>query len=119
MVVAKDVMSTEFVKVDVDETISRLLGRMKKERDTVALVFDKDVFKGVLSKKWLLSSRIDTSTMKVNNILKHRTRAKSSFFVPQIAQSTVLKEVCRLLATADVRALPVVEKKKVIGIVCR
>ncbi|MEM4263334.1 MAG: CBS domain-containing protein, partial [Candidatus Woesearchaeota archaeon] len=39
------------------------------------------------------------------------------FFVPQLKEETELEEICRLLVTADVRALPVLKDEKVTGVV--
>jgi CBS domain-containing protein len=74
-----------------------------------------------VAKKWLLTSRIDPHRMKLRNLLTHRSKSKTQFFVPKLAPETELKEIARLMATADVHALPVIvaenKKEKVVGVV--
>ncbi|MEM4247286.1 MAG: CBS domain-containing protein, partial [Candidatus Woesearchaeota archaeon] len=86
-----------------------------------AVVFEKNDYKGIVAKKWLLSSRIDPATMRIKNLISHRSKSKTPFFVPKLSPDTELKEIARLMATADVHALPVIftenKKEKVMGVV--
>jgi len=117
MVTAKDLLSKDYASVDMNDSISKLIGIMKKEEAHAALVFDGDEYLGVVGKRFLLTSRIDPGNMKVGNIMKKRSKAKSSFFVPELAENTDIKEICRLMANADTHVLPVIKNKKVIGVV--
>jgi predicted transcriptional regulator len=94
-----------------------LIGILRKEEAHAALVFDGEKYLGVIGKRFLLTSRIDPGNMRVANILKHRSKSKSSFFVPELSEDTDLKEICRLMANADTHVLPVIKNKKVIGVV--
>lgn len=117
MTTVSEILNTDFLSVDVKDSVSRLLGKMKQKGMHYALVFDGNKYLGVVDKRFLLSSRIDPSVMKVGNILKKRSKAKSSFFVPLLKSSTDLKEACRLMCSSDSHVLPVVEKEKVLGVV--
>jgi len=117
MVNAQDLMSQDYASVDINDTISQLLGKMKLAKAHSAVVFDGKKYLGVLSKRFLLTSRIDPKKMKVHNIIKKRSKAKAQFFVPTLELSTPLKEICKKMAAADVHMLPVLQKDKVIGIV--
>ena len=121
MPTAADLMIKNFISIDVNDTVSDLLGKMGRRKQSYAAVYDKDKYRGFASKKWLLSSRIDASVMKLRNLISHRSKSKTPFFVPKLAPDTDLKKICRLICDADVRALPVVvaqnKKEKVQGVV--
>ena len=117
MVTARDLLSKDYSSVDVNDTMAKLIGVLKEEKAHAALVFDGDEYLGVVGKRFLLTSRIDPGNMKVANIVKHRSKSKSSFFVPTLDENTDIKEICRLMANADTHVLPVIKNKKVIGVV--
>jgi len=120
MITAKDLLSTKYAKIDVKDTISKMLGKTK-EATYYAVVFDGEKYVGVIGKRFLITARINPEQMKVNNILKRRHKAKTPLFVPELSLDTELPEICRLFATADVHVLPVIEKrgkaKRVLGVV--
>lgn len=117
MVTAQDLLRTDYVSVDVKDTISQLLGALKKAKARAALVFDGKKYLGVISKRFLLSSRIDPSEMKVANIVNKRSKARIPFFVPTLELTTDLKKICRLMAASDTHTLPVLKDNKVLGVV--
>lgn len=117
MTTAQDLISTDYVSVDVNDTVSVLLGALKKAREHCALVFDGKKYLGTVAKRFLLSSRIDPSAMKVGNIIKKRSKSKTEFFVPELAPDTDIKEICKFMSGTDSHVLPVLEKGKVIGVV--
>lgn len=108
MITAADIMRKDFTKVDVQDTIATFLGAIKKSGDNFCLIFDGKSYCGIADKKELLRSRIDAEKMKMRQCLKH---------VPLLTESTKLADIVRLLAAADVRALPVRDKNKIVGIV--
>jgi CBS domain-containing protein len=121
MVQAQDIVRTDFILATVDDTVSSLIGQMERHDECYAVVFEKNGYKGIVAKKWLLSSRIDPATMRIKNLISHRSKSKTPFFVPKLSPDTDLKEIARLMATADVHALPVIatehKKEHVIGMV--
>lgn len=121
MVHAHEIMRTDFILADINDTVSELIGQMERHGQREAVVFDGGTYKGLASKKWLLSSRIDPAHMKLRNLMTHRSKSKTPFFVPTLSPETELQEIARLLATADVHALPVIitqsKKEKVVGVV--
>ncbi len=117
MVTAQDLLRTDYISVDVKDTISHLLGKLKQGKVHSALVFDGKKYLGVVTSRFLLTSRIDPSKMKVGNIIKKRSKAKAQFFVPTLELNTSLKEICRKITAADTHMLPVLQKDKVVGIV--
>lgn len=117
MTTAQDLMRKDYVSIDINDTVSVLLGALKKAKEHCALVFDGKEYLGTVAKRFLLSSRIDPSTMKVGNITKKRSKSKTEFFVPELSTDTDIKEICKLMAGTDSHVLPVLEKGKVIGVV--
>jgi len=118
---AHELMRDDFILVDVDDTVASLIGQIARHEDCVAVVLDGTTYKGMAEKRWLLASRIDPSGMKLKNLITHRSKSKTQFYVPKLAPDTDLKEIARLMATADVHALPVIvsenKKEKVVGVV--
>lgn len=117
MITAKDIITNKYLSVDVQTTVAELIGHMKKEDVTFALVFDRKKYLGLVDKRWLLTSRLDSHQMKINNILKKRSKSKTPFFVPKLTLDTNLKEICRLMSASNTRALPVLEKDRIEGVV--
>jgi CBS domain-containing protein len=114
---ASDILSKNYVKVDVKDTIAVLLGALKKAKERYALVFNGKKYIGVITKKAILSERVDINQMKVANIVNHRSNAKGSIFVPTLEPDTDDKTICKLMAAANTHLLPVVLDDKVIGVV--
>lgn len=114
---AKDLLSQEYLALDVHQTVAEYLGKLGSRKKSFALVFDGKKYLGVIGKSWLLTSRIDASHMKLSNILKHRSKSKTPFFVPKLSLVTSFEEICRLMATSGSKILPVLEKDKVVGVV--
>lgn len=108
MVTAGDLLYTNFVKVDANDSVAAFLGSIKKKGTTFGLIFDGKSYVGFADKKELLRSRFDASKTKIKHALKH---------VPLLSKSTKLADVVRLMAAADTRALPVRENDKIIGVV--
>ncbi len=108
MPIAKEVMSTDYVKVDVHDPISKLIGRLMETHERGAVVFDGKKYKGVLSKKWLLKSKAHPANMKVGEI---------TISAPKLKGDESIEDVARLLLTANAYLLPIVENERVIGVV--
>lgn len=108
MITAGDIVRTDFVKLDANDTIATFIGAIRKTKDTFGLIFDGKSYLGFADKKELLDSRIDPSKTKVRHCLKH---------VPILTKSAKLQDIARLLSAADVRALPVRDDKKIVGVV--
>ncbi|MBW3004581.1 CBS domain-containing protein [Candidatus Woesearchaeota archaeon] len=110
-------MKTDYVKVDIKDTVSDLQGKLKLKKQTFAVVFDGKNYKGLADRKLLLTSRVNTAKTRLNNITKKASKRGTPFFVPKLKASTDIAEICRLFASSDTRALPVFEKDKFLGVV--
>ncbi|MBI4919462.1 hypothetical protein HY837_06005, partial [archaeon] len=56
MTTAKDLMQTDFVKLDIDDTLSKLMGVILKQNETYALLYSGNTYKGYADKKALIRS---------------------------------------------------------------
>ncbi len=117
MTTAQDLMKKEFVSVDVNDTISQMIGKLNKTKEHSAVVFDGKKYLGIIARRYLLTSRIDPKKMKVANIVKKRSKTKTPFYVPTLELTTDIKEICRLMTAADTHMLPILQKDKLLGIV--
>ncbi len=104
----QDIVSKDYIKVDINDTLSKFIGKAIKHEDDDALIFDKKDFKGVLKRQWLLQSNIDSSKTKVKKFLAH---------VSTLKPDTDLKKAAELMYNSDSRILPVKDNGKVIGVV--
>lgn len=117
MATAMEILSKNYVKADIKDTIASLLGSLKKAKERYALIFDGKKYIGVFTKRSILTQRIDINQTKVSNIASKRSNAKGSIYTPTITPETEDKTICKLMAAANTHILPVIEKGKVIGIV--
>lgn len=105
---SKEVMSRNYVKADMKDSLSKLLGKLKLKKEKSALIFDGKKYKGIFSKHRMIKSKLDPVKLNAGKMLKH---------VPSLNGDEDLKETARLLLTANCPMLPVVEKGKVLGVV--
>jgi len=117
MVTAQDLLRTDYASVDVKDTISKLLGKLARTRQHSAVVFDGKKYKGIVSRRFLLTSRINPKQMKVGNIIKHRSKSKISFYVPKLEPQTSLWRICKAFVASDTHMLPVMRGEKLLGVV--
>jgi len=118
MTTAQDILSKNYARIDISDTIGKLIGTLKTSKQGAALVFDDGKYVGLIGKHFLANSRIDSQTMKVGNVVKHRSKAKTPFFVPTLSGEDSLAKVSKLMIGAATNVLPVLDgKKKVIGVV--
>ncbi len=100
-------ISTDFVTISHDAPVSKLMSILKQSEGLPAVVINGGDYKGLVSSSSLLRN-VDVSKSKISSILRS---------APALSSAHSLDDVIRLMRDADVRALPVVEKKKVVGVV--
>ena len=98
---------SEFLSFDAEQTVSEMIGQLRKYEERHGLVFKKDKFLGTIEKKRLLRSRFDTSKAKVGNYI-HR--------VPLVNEHADVIETAYTLFQADSDFVPVESNKKIIGV---
>jgi CBS domain-containing protein len=105
----KDVFSKGFLKVYENDTLSKCLSLLKSKMPPVLAVLDsKDEYKGVITRRWIIRSRLDPSITKVRTLMKT---------TPKVTLETSLSEAARLMIESGIRQLPVLDGDKLSGFV--
>ena len=105
----ENVFSKSFSTVNENDPLSKCLELFKKELPPViAVLDDKGKYAGVISRRWVIRSRLDPSTTKVKSLMRP---------APKVSKEVSLSKAARLMIGSGVRQLPVFEKNKLIGFV--
>jgi len=105
----ENVFSKSFSTVNENDPLSRCLELFKKEMPPViAVLDDKGKYAGVISRRWVIRSRLDPSTAKVKSLMRP---------APKVSKEVSLGKAARLMIESGVRQLPVFEKNKLVGFV--
>lgn len=100
-------ISSDFITIPYDAPISKLMSVLKKSEGLPAVVINGGDYKGLVSTSNLLRN-VDVSKSKVSSILRT---------APTLSAGHSFDDTIRLMRDADVRALPVLEKQKVVGVI--
>lgn len=107
--IVKEIFSTNFKSISKDETLSACLSIFKDEKTPVLMVLDnKGKYVGVIAHRWIVSSRFDPATTKVETLTKA---------APTVSQEDSLSKVAKLMITSRISQLPVLIKDKLVGVV--
>jgi len=106
--IAKELISQDYVKVDQNEHISKLIGKLKLKKEKAAVVFDDKRFVGISTKRLLIKTKQDPAEMKVKRVI-----AK----VPVLKGDETIPKTAKLMYTADSHILPVIEKGVFLGVI--
>lgn len=107
--IVKDVFSKGFASVREDDTLSSCLSLFKKEMPPVLAVLNSEgKYKGVISRRWIIRSRLNPSTTKVSTLLRP---------APTITLHDSLSKAARLMIESEIRQLPVYSGEKLLGFV--
>ena len=105
----ENVFSKSFSTVNENDPLSRCLELFKKELPPViAILDDKGKYAGVISRRWVIRSRLDPSTTKVKSLMRP---------APKVSKEVTLSKAARLMIESGVRQLPVFEKNRLVGFV--
>ncbi|PVX24865.1 MAG: hypothetical protein CW716_09270 [Candidatus Bathyarchaeum sp.] len=107
--IVKDVFSTKFKSISKDDTLSACLSIFKEASTQVLVVLNsKGKYAGVIAHRWIVSSRYDPATTKVESLMRS---------APTVTPEDSLGEVARLMITSGISLLPVFSGEKLAGIV--
>jgi CBS domain-containing protein len=105
----KDVFSEGFQSVGEDDTLSSCLSLFKEETPPVLAVLDsKGRYKGVISRRLIIRSRLDASGTKVKTLMRS---------APAVTLNDSLGKVAKLMIESEIRQLPVYSGEKLLGFV--
>ncbi len=105
-----DFMARDPVWASPDDTLGDALGRMKKHDVHELPVGEKGRLAGVVTMRELMRRHNLPPTAKVSSILQP---------APEVSPETKLPAAAEKLISAGFRALPVVERKRLLGIISR
>ena len=57
--IAKELISKDYVKVDQNDTISKLIGQLKRKKEKSAVVLSGNNYVGVINKRLLIKTKLD------------------------------------------------------------
>ena len=106
MMKAVDLAKEGFISVDLNEPVSKLIGRMQKENAGEAFVFDAGKLIGVFDHERLLRSKINVDELKAGNFQKK---------VPAIKKDASLLDVASKFLDAGSHVLPVFDGEEFLG----
>jgi len=104
-----NVFSNSFSTVNENDPLSKCLKLFKREMPPVIAVLDgKQKYAGVISRRWVIRSRLDPTTTKVKSLMRP---------APKVSKEFSLSRVAKLMIQSGVRQLPVFEKNRLVGFV--
>jgi CBS domain-containing protein len=108
-VTSKDIYSKGFNSVQDSDTLSRCLEGFKKGLPPVlAVLNEKGKYGGMITRRSILRSRLDSTTTKVRTLMKA---------APVVSPDASLWELAKLMIGSGVRQLPLFDKSKLLGFV--
>jgi CBS domain-containing protein len=108
-ILVKNVFKKGFSAVNENDPISKCLELFKRETPPVlAVLDDKGKYAGVISRRWVIRSRVDPATTKVKTLMRS---------APKVSPEFSLSKAAKLMIESGVRQLPIFEKNKLVGFV--
>jgi CBS domain-containing protein len=105
----KYVFTKSFSTVNENDWMSECLELFKREMPPViAVLDDKGKYAGVISRRWVIRSRLDPGTTKVKALMRA---------APRVSPDFSLGKAAKLMIESGVRQLPVFEKSRLVGFV--
>jgi len=105
----KNVFTAGFSAVNENDPVSKCLELFKREMPPVlAVLDDRGKYAGVISRRWVIRSRLDPALTKVKTLMRSAPRVSPDFY---------LSKAAKLMIESGVRQLPVFEKNKLAGFV--
>jgi len=105
----ESVFTQGFSSVNENDSVSKCLELFKREKPPVlAVLNEKGKYAGVISRRWVIRSRLDPAATKVKSLMRG---------APKVAPDFSLSKAAKLMIESGVRQLPVFEKTKLLGFV--
>jgi CBS domain-containing protein len=105
----KSDFTKSFSTVNENDSVSKCLELFKREMPPViAVLDDKGKYVGVISRRWVIRSRLDPATTKVKTLMRS---------APKVSPGFSLSKAAKLMIESGVRQLPVFERNKLVGFV--
>jgi acetyl-CoA synthetase len=106
---AKDLMTQDYISVDKNDVLSKLLGKFITKKQKEAVIVDGNKYAGIVSKTSILDSRIAANKVKIKKYLKD---------VHKLDRNSELKRACEYMVLSDSHTLPILyEDGRIEGVV--
>ncbi len=104
-ILVEEVMTDRFSRIDINAPLSEAIGIFETEDPDLILVFDRKMYKGVVTQDLIIRSHLkwDPTKAKVKDVYKP---------APVIRPKEDLSRAAKLMLETDLRSLPVGENKK-------
>ena len=102
------IIRTDFLRVNKDSSLSQMIGQLKQSNKRYGLVFDGQNYLGIIQRKNLLKTRLDSKEVK---IAKHLTKA------PLLSEHANIIETAHLMYNSNLDFIPVERKSTIIGVI--
>src|SRR3989344_702969 len=100
-------IKSEFLSFDAEQTVSEMIGQLRKYEARHSLIFKRGKYLGTIEKKGLLRFKVDVSKAKISNFIHH---------TPLINEHADVIETAYALFLADSDFVPVESNKKIVGV---
>ena len=108
---ASDVMTVDVVTGHEDESLGTITGRMETENvSEMPIVDDRGRLKGIIDYRIIVRHRRSQASMKSKHLM---------FIPPDASPSTPLVDIADHMISHDLRAIPIVDRGNLVGIVSR
>ncbi len=104
----RDSMLTSFIAIDAGENLTRVKGIFESHHPPLIVVMQNERFIGVIIERTLLKPRLNVSIVKASSVV---------IKPPKIGPEDNICKAARLMIENNLKALPVLEGEKVIGLV--
>lgn len=106
---ARDILTTDFLKINNEEDVGNLIGKFKTSHKKAAVVVDeKGNYLGITSKRYMRKTTADLSRVKIEHVMEK---------APTLNPEETFEKIAYLMYVSDSRMLAVVDKGKLIGVV--
>jgi CBS domain-containing protein len=107
--IVKNVFSTKFKSVNQDDTLSVCLPLFREGLPPVLVVLnDKGRYMGVIARRWIVRSRVNPATTKVETLMRP---------APKASVQDSLSKAAKLMINSGIMQLPVYSGEKLVGVV--
>lgn len=109
MIFVKDVFLRNFKTVNENDVLSKCWKLLQTEKLPVLTVMNtKGEYVGIITRKWVIRSRLDQSTTKVKTLMRS---------APLITPDYTLTKTAKLMIESGIRQLPVFKNEKLVGLI--
>jgi len=106
----RDIMTKKFISINPDASLTKLISLIEKYRFRQILVTERRKLKGIVYTK-------DLAKKGISNPERTKVSSIMNFPPPTLAPESKINEAAKLILKTGLRALPIIENKKVVGII--